>query len=116
MRKIIVVSIALLFCLSIAYAGGFDIQTIKVERISIGLDVKVKVTNNTGRTVKYGTVTCVLLKNKKMVDIQIDHIQGHYANVPMLNGASYYQVYFFKSKSKIEFDEIIFDVTEIEYQ
>ena len=114
MRKIIIVSIAWLFWLSIAYAGGFDIQTIKVERISIGLNVKVKVTNNTGRTVKYGTVTCILLKNKKMVDIQIDRIQGHYANVPMLNGASYYQVYFFQSK--IEFDEIIFEVTEVEYQ
>ena len=49
-----------------------------------------------------------------MIDFEDDSIQGHYTNVPMLNGASYYEVYFFQGN--IDFDEIIFDITEIEYQ
>jgi hypothetical protein len=94
---------------------GIHIDIIKIETTKQrGFKVKVKIINKTGQTVKSGKVSCNLLKNGQVVQVKSHYIQRHYVSKPMRNGHYYLEDYDFDGK--VEFDNIGFEITEVEYQ
>ena len=93
----------------------FDFEIVRIETNKQGgFKVKVKIINETGQPVKSGKLSCNLLKNDQVVDVKSHYIQRHYVSKSMRNGHYYFEDYDFDGK--VEFDNIDFETTELEYQ